>query len=418
MKIMYVTISLRAPNGVCASNVIEALVEAGHDVLVFAQDNGMDEVNCPCRIVHSKCQSVYVLKERFKKTKLGLKIRKVIDLLYRLWIIICYPIWPINSPHFVYVFSREAYRVSRDNQVDMVIAEYGDLACLNAGRYIKKRSGEIKAVAYFIDALYCGPKPSYMSEKTKNRLSLYWENKMLRSYDKVVMMEATKSRYNDVNEKINFYNKICYLDIPMLKPKAGNSIQIPYRQNDAMIFVYIGSLPKNIRSPQYLLDLFRSFDNAKWYLHIYGSNEYPDLVAKYEKFNIEYKGVVTHEEALKIMKDADYLVNIGNSFSEMVPSKIFEYISTGKPIISTFKIQNDPCIKYLNLYGNAVCLDENAPISVSKKQLIRFINEEKSDNDLAEHIRRVTSDEGSLYNNTPKAFLDCLEAINDSIIKV
>ena len=52
-------------------------------------------------------------------------------------------------------------------------------------------------------------------------------------------------------------------------------------------------------------------------------------------------GRVSHTVAIQYMSEADFLLNIGNSISSMVPSKIFEYISTGKPIISIYSNIND-----------------------------------------------------------------------------
>lgn len=415
MRIMYITTTLRAPNGVCASNVIEALIEAGRKVIVFTQKND-NEVKCPCEVVYSKCRNIHAIKESFNRTTLGKKIQRLTDLLYRVWTVLCYPIWPINSPQFVYLFSREAYRVAQRNNVDMIITEYGDIACLNAGRYIKKRDKRIKAVAYFIDALYCGAKPNLMPEKTKNRKAIGWENKMLKDFDRVIMMEATKSHYMEVQRSINYFKKIRFLDLPMLKV-CDHSISIVSNVTDKIKFVYIGSMPRNIRNPQYILNLFKAINNDDWQFDIYGNNEYLDLVSEYSKYNIKYKGVVSHEDAINIIADADYLINIGNSMSEMVPSKIFEYMSYGKPIISTFKIDNDPCVKYLELYGESISLDESTSVLDSENQLRNFMNKERPD-DMIIHLRKLSSVKGSLYKNTPQAFVDWLEDFNDSTGKM
>ena len=52
------------------------------------------------------------------------------------------------------------------------------------------------------------------------------------------------------------------------------------------------------------------------------------------------------------------LVNIGNSVDNFMPSKIFEYISTGKPIINVYKIPECPTLKYLAEYPLALCVSE------------------------------------------------------------
>ena len=54
----------------------------------------------------------------------------------------------------------------------------------------------------------------------------------------------------------------------------------------------------------------------------------------------------------------DVLINIGNSVLNQMPSKIFEYISSGKPIINVFKSPDCPTLKYLTRYPLALNLFE------------------------------------------------------------
>ncbi|MBE5870543.1 MAG: glycosyltransferase family 4 protein [Lachnospiraceae bacterium] len=409
MKIMYVTTALKAPNGVCAVNVIEELMKTGHKVSVFTQSNIAGEVRCPCQVIYSKHHSIHTKKERFKEQHPKSKLNKLIDFLYRVWIVLCYPIWPISSPLFVHNFAIEAHRKAKENDVDIIITEYGDIACLNAGRIVKNKENRIRVIAYFIDALYCGAKPSRMSIEAKNKKALHWENKMLADYDKVIMMEATKDRYSKIGDEILFEKKLTFLDIPMLKRLGLDEMtDNNHKLEDRIVFAYIGSMPRNIRNPKYLLELFKRINNPKWSLYIYGSNEYIDLIEDYKNYNVIYKGFVSHDVAISVLKEADYLINIGNSFPEMVPSKIFEYMSMGKPIISTFKIADDPCNHYLSFYANSICLDENTSFSDNQRRLVYFINDCRENGNI-ESFEELTLREGPLYKNTPKAFVECLE---------
>jgi hypothetical protein len=55
------------------------------------------------------------------------------------------------------------------------------------------------------------------------------------------------------------------------------------------------------------------------------------------------------------MQDADLLVNIGNTTSYQLPSKVVEYASTGKPVLNIYKIHNDSSTQFFSSYG--ACLN-------------------------------------------------------------
>ncbi len=48
-------------------------------------------------------------------------------------------------------------------------------------------------------------------------------------------------------------------------------------------------------------------------------------------------GLVDTNEIKTVLADADILVNVGNAVAEVKPSKTFEYISTGKPIVNFYQ---------------------------------------------------------------------------------
>ena len=71
--------------------------------------------------------------------------------------------------------------------------------------------------------------------------------------------------------------------------------------------------------------------------------------------NIHYLGKKSQGEIKEIYKMTDVLVNIGNLIINQIPSKIFEYISTGKPIINIYKTLKCPTLKYTKKYP--LCLN-------------------------------------------------------------
>ena len=49
-------------------------------------------------------------------------------------------------------------------------------------------------------------------------------------------------------------------------------------------------------------------------------------------------------------------------------------MSIGKPIISTYRLQTDPCLQYLYKYNNAICIDENVELSTNRELVEEFVN--------------------------------------------
>lgn len=138
--------------------------------------------------------------------------------------------------------------------------------------------------------------------------------------------------------------------------------------------VYIGSLYNTIRSPQYTIDLFSHLKTKDIYLLLYGNS--PHIISQlYQKVSdcdqIIVRGKIPLEESIRIQNSADFLVNIGNVCTNMVPSKIFEYIGMGKPIINIYKSRNCPTIQTLKNYPCCINLFEEDSMLLDQVNSLR-----------------------------------------------
>ena len=79
---------------------------------------------------------------------------------------------------------------------------------------------------------------------------------------------------------------------------------------------------------------------------------------------IVIQGKQPYDLANNVIRSSDILLSIGNNESPMMPSKIYEYVSTGKPIIHFYTWDSDPCIAVLEKYGNALLIDSRKDIDV------------------------------------------------------
>jgi hypothetical protein len=229
------------------------------------------------------------------------------------------------------------------------------------------------------------------------RRGVKWERKLLDNSDKIVMMESARKHYDSkcINEE--YYKKITYLDLPLFEERVYNS-----EKSDFINILYAGTLPNSVRSPKFFLESFVKIKNDKLRLHFVGDDSSTDL--KYYSSidnRITYSGRCSHNEVLKLEKDATVFLNIGNTLTNMTPSKIFEYLSWNKPIISTMPIKNEPGSYYLEKFPLALLLDEQELTTEEASVLIEKFVIENCDKKVSPEFLCET-----YKSNMPQSFVE------------
>lgn len=133
------------------------------------------------------------------------------------------------------------------------------------------------------------------------------------------------------------------------------------QRREGIICLFAGSLYALARNPRYTIELFRRLHDSRIQLVFAGSDRKQVCEFVEEKEiagNMSFLGKLPLEKAQEEIANADILVNIGNIMTNQVPSKIFEYISSGKPIINICVNQNCPSIPYLEKYPLALSIVE------------------------------------------------------------
>ena len=127
--------------------------------------------------------------------------------------------------------------------------------------------------------------------------------------------------------------------------------------------------------------LFRSdcfVENPNLRLHMYVRGNCDGIIDKFVIANPQQlinHGSVNVEIAQSAILEANVLVSIGNSDVSQTPSKIYEYIASGKPIIHFYQKEEDPVVQILASYPMACCiqqLEEDYENSISKA--LKFID--------------------------------------------
>ena len=156
-------------------------------------------------------------------------------------------------------------------------------------------------------------------------------------------------------------------------------------KNKCIHLVFVGSLYGDIRSPLYLLQIVYHLIGKGIQLHLdlvgpvmsplgEETEKYIDLLGN----TVSMHGQVDSIESKAWMSKADILVNISNTIPNQMPSKIFEYFSTGKPIINLYKLEDCPTLKYMKRYPYAISIPEfNRKPQNHIDDVLQFIRESK-----------------------------------------
>lgn len=105
---------------------------------------------------------------------------------------------------------------------------------------------------------------------------------------------------------------------------------------DVIHLLYIGGFHRGIREPDLLFDIVRRLnrnDERDYVLTIYGPANGFNL-SPVDCPYIRYKGMVCREKAIGLIQDADVLINVENMNCVMTPSKVVEYVATGRPLLN------------------------------------------------------------------------------------
>jgi len=213
------------------------------------------------------------------------------------------------------------------------------------------------------------------------------ENKIISKSDFVmttseIFVEFEKRTNETKIQKINYTLKNDILE-------NNNNNQV--LENEKPLIICMGSFQNKIRNPEYMLKIFSKL-NIEYNLELY-TNGCEKIISKYankNNKNIKYIGRVEYEKLKQRLNDSDFVINIGNSLSSSVPSKVLELISYCKPMIDFYYKNNK--LEILNKYPivNRIQIDDQIENVVT--ELENFIIKNKNNKISTEEIKKIFVD--------------------------
>ena len=245
------------------------------------------------------------------------------------------------------------------------------------------------------------------------QLDTYWNNLLFPHkysnirliYEKTLLQKCsfmlTTPQIYEINTKIDqdSFKQLIPVEFPMVKKTTKKHINSD--NNDGLTHcAFVGTLYRDIRPPRFVIREIAKIQNSNIVFDFYGlGQELITELNEYEnaKDRIKLHGFVPSKTAEEKELKSDFLVNIDNAVDSQVPSKIFEYISTGKPIINFYFNANSPILDYLKDYP--LCLNiklMDGENDSSTKSIDSFIMENKGKKIPFDRIKEI-------YNkNTPE----------------
>lgn len=359
--------------GMCVHQLAKEVARRGHNVVTICYDDDDDTKDFDgVEIIKIVIPSF--LKENMSASTIERKANHLRSLISKFIHIRSYP---LRSDALVRRYIAEIEKQITDAEHVVITASVNPLEAVIAADKIKRKYPErVRTVYYCADTL-SNEKGSdgILPAEYRTQCGIRWEKKLFESFDKVMIMECHKEHYFS-SEFEELTGKMELVNFPLF---SRLEVEEKKRMDATVELTYAGTLYRNLRNPQYLCDILIELSKKmKIHVSFLGSGDCDDIVDKaVEKSDrsIEKLGMQPHDVAMQYLGNADVLLSIGNAESPMAPSKIYEYMSTGKPIIHVYTYNEDPCMNPLKRYGNALLIKEKDPSGCEKIQ--EFINSRK-----------------------------------------
>lgn len=395
-----------------------ATVQCTHRVMDCVKKSGRYEVHALClqyedEIENEIVNGIYVhrvkpsfwckFQSRIEEKKQH-KLERFIEVMQKAATI---PFYPNTQPLTTRKYSKAAEKLMDLEHFDIVLSEHHGLMTLIAGCRLAEKNKSLMHVAFLWDPIKGELRTKYLPSSFTNRRVEQLEQVVARNTKLEVSMAIMKDFF--VKEGDIASDHRIFLDIPtLLQPeKEVKTGSLKLIKSGSINIVFSGKLSVSERNPLPIIDLLNKSKVAEHINLIFfsiGAKEVIENASKRFRGSIIYHDYIPLVELHTIYNHADYLLNISHINPNMVPSKIFEYMSYGKPIISTFVSEGDAAAKCIKRYPEGLCVDLMRDENENVENLNTFF--ESLHNPVSfDFIKKTFS------CNTPEAYLELIDGI-------
>lgn len=243
--------------------------------------------------------------------------------------------------------------------IDILIPTCSPFETIVAALHYHKEFKATKLIPILFD-LFSASRTLHRTKRNrilKQKLNRFEEEKMLSQSDRVFHV-PTWSIYLKTYFP-HYCNKTVEIEHPLIIASkiAQNEVCRSITPSTRMAIVFAGILTRYYVEPDYVLNLAAKIvDPTEFKFMFYSIGNACGLVKRRNLPNVELHGWVTREILETIIQDAAMCLSIAEKNGKQISSKIFEYMSLGKPIIHIYYESADINLRYLRQYPLALCI--------------------------------------------------------------
>lgn len=278
-------------------------------------------------------------------------------------------------------YIKKIKEIEKAEKIDRVIAVTSPFYVASAAQ---KAVSTAELVWYQLD-----PNQSNITAIYKNKTNLLQIEKELYESVKYAVVPRLVYEENMQNELSVYKEKMLPAEFPNVRKlsivKADDDVCF---DKSKINLVFVGVFYEDIRNPVPLFELITKTQNENIVLNIVGGGceeLVEEWAAKYPNKIIRH-GYRSLEAAINAMQNADILVNVDNTAKNMLPSKVNDYISTGKPIVNLHPFEDSKTVEYFSKYPLHQNIFMGNVTEQSAKDLERFCESNKGESVAFEKI--------------------------------
>lgn len=349
------------PSDQCTTRIMEALVRTGKY-----------EVH---NISYEGDKSQYPIIEGVHLHSLNIKesIHNRPAWLIRLLLLLKLPIYPYTQRLSSKRIYKKCTKILEYEHFDMVVAQNNPEESVMVGTMLKQIGYIDRLMIIFWDAIYGKLPRRVIPKKFAFRKQFEAENKIAEYADILVSLYPLKAFHNQYGDVPNALGKRFYLGIPSVThPKQmGESSYKHVIKEDKINMLYSGTIFRS-EYVAYIVELLNKTKYAERINLIFFSRGVPESDFDNYKTNFKgsmcFSGWIPINDLLSLYPNVDYFLSFpGNPTA--IRSKVYEYMSYGKPLVLLYDDDNDVNVSTFSRYPACLSLDQRC---ASEKHILQI----------------------------------------------
>ncbi len=271
-----------------------------------------------------------------------------------------------GSNCFDCISDRKIFKVIKDLHIDIMISNSTPFELHVIASKIKNKFNYIKWYPVLFDPFIYNFTFSQEKKQIEKRKRI--SQRIFKNADKIFYTKGILSENHYNNCVLDYEDKIVEITIPNLVDLTGDDKVV---QNEQIQLTFAGMFYNDIRNPKEMINILNQL-GQEFKINICGTGCEDQLDKLKNNPLYDLKGKLSRKECLNLLNNSNILINLGNTITNQMPSKVLEYIGMGKPIVNFYFSDKDISLYYLKKYPLCFNLNLNKYTNKDVIKLIEF----------------------------------------------